>query len=99
MRTLALRDIAVDSHSAKRVLAACRVAGLTSLSPAASIQQIQILSRPVPGTLAALQSTIANVSNISAGAAWPGRCRKPRGSDHGIPPPPLYGPPLSPPSQ
>src|SRR6266446_4414445 len=65
MRTLALRDIAGASHSAKRVFAACRVAGLTSLSPAASIQQIQMLSRPVRGTFAALQSTITNVSNTS----------------------------------
>src|SRR5437667_1655699 len=91
MRTLALHDIAVVSHSAKSVFAACRVAGLTSLSPAASIQQIQMLSRPVRGTLAALQSTITNVSNISAGAVPAGRCRKARECDHGMRPAPLDG--------
>src|SRR5206468_9238766 len=91
MRTLALHDIAVVSHSAKSVFAACRVAGLTSLSPVASIQQIQMLSRPVRGTLAALQSTITNVSNISAGAAPAGRCRKARGCDHGTRPTPPDG--------
>src|SRR5438132_14359051 len=91
MRTRALCDIAVDSHSAKRVLAACRVAGLTSLSPAASIQQIQILSRPVRGTLAALQSTITNASNISDGEVRPGCCHRPRGCDHGMRLAPLDG--------
>src|SRR3984893_8413053 len=75
MRTLALRDIAGASHSAKRVFAACRVAGLTSLSPAASIQQIQMLSRPVRGTFAALQSNITNVANSSDGEVRPGSCR------------------------
>src|SRR5207249_2923081 len=91
MRTLALRDIAVASHSAKRVFAPCRVAGLTSLSPAPSIQQIQMLSRPVRGTLAPLQSTITNVSNIIDGEVRPGRCRRPRGRGHGTRPAPLYG--------
>src|SRR5882762_6356964 len=82
MRTLALRDIAGASHSAKRVFAASRVAGLTSLSPAASIQQIQMLSRPVRGTFAALQSTITNVSNINDPEVRPGPSRRARGSDH-----------------
>src|SRR5947209_20312933 len=91
MRTLALHDIAVVSHSAKSVFAACRVAGLTSLSPAASIQQIQMLSRPVRGTLAALQSTITNVSNISDGQVRPSRCRRPRECDHGTRPAPPDG--------
>src|SRR5258707_13267313 len=91
MRTLALRDIAGASHSAKRVFAACRVAGLTSLSPAASIQQIQILSRPVRGTLAALQSTITNVSNISGAEVRAGRCRTARARDRGTRRAPLDG--------
>src|SRR5438552_12830718 len=91
MRTLALRDMAVASHFAKRVLAARRVAGLMSLSPAASIQQIQILSRPVRGTLAALQSTITNVSNISDAEVRVVRCRKARGRDHGTRRAPLGG--------
>src|SRR5690349_22565821 len=91
MITLALRDIAVASHSAKRVFAACRVAGLTSLSPAASIQQIQMLSRPVRGTLAALQSTITNVSNISDAAVRARCCHKARGRGHGTRRAPLDG--------
>jgi len=43
------------------------------------------------GTLAALQSTITNASNISDGEVRPGCCHRPRGCDHGMRLAPLDG--------
>ena len=45
------RSTAAASQSASMVFAACRVGGLSSLSPSLACQQIQMLSRPVRGTV------------------------------------------------
>src|SRR4051794_5432674 len=64
------REVASDNRSPSKFFALCRVCGFSTRrsEPARSTGQIQMLSRPVLGWLAALQSTMTKVSNIPGSA-------------------------------